>query len=110
VGFRFYKSFRVLPGVRLNLSKSGLSTTLGIRGANVNLRRGRKRMTLGLPGSGLSYVKTRQNGRPTAGLDSAATVQPQATAPPDKIAAPGLLMGILLVGAALTAIVVGVLF
>ena len=59
MGFRFYKSFRILPGVRLNLSKSGISTTLGIPGANINLRRGRRRTTFGLPGTGLSYIKTR---------------------------------------------------
>ena len=74
MGLRFYKSFRMLPGVRLNLSKSGISTSLGMPGANLNFRRGRRRMTLGLPGTGLSYVKTR-TGRPSASHDCSAIDQ-----------------------------------
>lgn len=57
MAFRFYRSWKILPGVRLNLSKSGISTTLGVRGANMNVGRPRRRYTLGLPGSGLSYVR-----------------------------------------------------
>ena len=57
MGFRFRKSFRLAPGVRLNLSKSGLSTTLGVPGANVNIRGRRVRRTVGIPGSGLSHVE-----------------------------------------------------
>lgn len=56
MGFRFRKSFRLFPGVRLNLSKSGFSTTLGVPGANVNIRGRRVRRTVGIPGSGLSHV------------------------------------------------------
>lgn len=57
MGFRFHKSFRLFPGVRLNLSKSGVSTTLGVPGANVNIRGRRVRRTVGIPGSGLSHVE-----------------------------------------------------
>jgi hypothetical protein len=55
MGLRFRKSFRVLPGVKINLSKTGTSLSLGGRGASVNLGRKRVRTTVGLPGSGLSY-------------------------------------------------------
>jgi hypothetical protein len=58
MGFRFRKSVKLLPGVRLNLSKSGISTTLGVRGASVNLSRRGRRYTVGLPGTGLSYSET----------------------------------------------------
>ncbi|MDQ3246262.1 MAG: DUF4236 domain-containing protein [Pseudomonadota bacterium] len=58
MGFRFYRSWKILPGIRLNLSKSGVSSTLGVRGANMNVGRRRRRYTLGLPGTGLSYVRT----------------------------------------------------
>lgn len=57
MGFRFYKSVRIFPGVRLNFSKSGVSTTIGRPGANVNIRGRRVRGTVGLPGSGMSYSK-----------------------------------------------------
>lgn len=55
MGFRFRKSVKLLPGVRLNLSKSGFSTTIGRPGASVNIRGRRVRGTVGLPGTGLSY-------------------------------------------------------
>ena len=53
--FRFRRSFRIAPGVRVNLSKSGLSTSIGRSGATVNVRGDRVRGTVGIPGSGLSY-------------------------------------------------------
>ena len=56
MGMRFRKIFSVLPGVRLNVSKSGVSTSLGGHGATVNVGAdGRRYVTVGVPGSGLSY-------------------------------------------------------
>ena len=63
MGFRFHKSFRLFPGVRLNLSKSGVSATLGVPGANLNIRGRRIRRTVGIPGSGLSHVEEVTLGR-----------------------------------------------
>lgn len=54
--FRFRKSIKLFPGVRINLSKSGVSTSLGVPGATVNVKPGRKsKATVGIPGSGISY-------------------------------------------------------
>ena len=56
MGLRFRKIFSVLPGVRLNVSKSGVSTSLGGHGATVNVgTTGKRTVTLGIPGTGLSY-------------------------------------------------------
>jgi DNA segregation ATPase FtsK/SpoIIIE-like protein len=55
VGFRFRQGIRIFPGLRLNLSKSGVSTSLGGRGATLNISKKGIRGTVGLPGSGLSY-------------------------------------------------------
>lgn len=56
MGFRFRKVISVLPGVKINLSKSGVSTSLGGHGATVNVgTSGKKLITLGIPGTGLSY-------------------------------------------------------
>ncbi|MBS0396467.1 MAG: DUF4236 domain-containing protein, partial [Proteobacteria bacterium] len=33
MGFRFQRRVRILPGLRLNLSKSGVSASVGGRGA-----------------------------------------------------------------------------
>jgi hypothetical protein len=53
--FRFRKTFGVLPGVKVNLSKTGVSTSLGGKGATLNVGRGKRMVTLGIPGTGLSY-------------------------------------------------------
>lgn len=55
-GVRFQKRISVLPGVKINLSKTGVSTSVGGRGASVNVgMTGRRTINLGIPGTGLSY-------------------------------------------------------
>ena len=63
MGFRFRRSLRLAPGLRLNLGRTGVSATLGRPGASVNLGRQGVRGTVGLPGTGLSYG-TRLDRRP----------------------------------------------
>lgn len=53
--FRFRKSLTILPGVHVNLSKTGVSTSVGGHGATLNMGHGKRTVTLGLPGTGLSY-------------------------------------------------------
>jgi hypothetical protein len=55
MSLRFLRRVSVLPGVRLNFSRSGVSTTIGVRGARLTLG-GRYGATanFGIPGSGLS--------------------------------------------------------
>jgi hypothetical protein len=55
MGLRFHRVFSLLPGVRLNVSKSGLSTSVGPRGADVNIGRHGITTNAGIPGTGLSY-------------------------------------------------------
>jgi hypothetical protein len=55
VGFRFQKRLSILPGVRMNLSKGSVSTSLGPRGADVNIGRDGITTNAGIPGTGLSY-------------------------------------------------------
>ena len=57
MGFRFSRRIRIAPGIRLNLSKSGVSTSIGGRGAWLTFGR-RPRATISLPGTGLSYSQT----------------------------------------------------
>jgi hypothetical protein len=58
MSLRFRKTIKLLPGVRLNLSRGGISTSIGRRGATLNIggKRG-PRATVGLPGTGLSYTE-----------------------------------------------------
>lgn len=53
MGFRFRRRIKLLPGIRLNISKSGLSTSVGEPGTTINLRGDHVRTTVGVPGSGL---------------------------------------------------------
>jgi hypothetical protein len=55
MGLRFQKRFNILPGLRLNLSKSGVSASVGPRGADVNIGRHGVSANAGIPGTGLSY-------------------------------------------------------
>jgi len=48
---------KILPGVTLNLSKSGPSLSFGVRGAKFTVGPGGKRMTAGIPGTGMFYTK-----------------------------------------------------
>jgi hypothetical protein len=55
---RFNRRIRIAPGVRLNFSKRGVSASVGARGAWYTVSRGgRRRTTVGLPGTGLYLTK-----------------------------------------------------
>lgn len=48
MGFCFRRRIKLLPGIRLNISKSGLSTSVGEPGATINLRGDHVRTTVGV--------------------------------------------------------------
>ncbi|MDR1608130.1 MAG: DUF4236 domain-containing protein [Deltaproteobacteria bacterium] len=53
---RFRKSFKLLPGIRLNFSKKGFSSvSIGRPGATLNLGRRGAYVNVGLPGTGISH-------------------------------------------------------
>jgi tetratricopeptide (TPR) repeat protein len=85
MGFRMRKSIKVAPGVRLNVSKSGVGASVGAKGVRKSVHSsGRRTTTLGsgvVPG--VYYQKTSSGGGTRS---KAATSQP-AAAPPKK---PGL--------------------
>src|SRR5687768_5971856 len=55
MGFRFRRSIRIAPGIRLNVTRSGLSATLGPRGASIGVGRRGTFLNVGIPGTGVSY-------------------------------------------------------
>jgi len=57
MGLRFQKRIKILPGLRLNVSKTGISWTMGTRGASVTARDGKLTGNVGVPGTGLSHRK-----------------------------------------------------
>ena len=64
VGFRFRKSIKVAPGVRFTVSKSGFGASFGKPGARYSVHSsGRRTKSLGIPGTGVSWVETTSGGK-----------------------------------------------
>ena len=64
MGFRFQKRIKLLPGISLNFSKSGISTSVGVKGARVTFGNGKTRTTVGLPGTGISHTSVTSTSAP----------------------------------------------
>lgn len=56
MGLRVRKTIKLFPGVKINLSKSGISTTAGVKGATITHGHGKKCVNMGIPGSGISHT------------------------------------------------------
>jgi len=56
MGWFFRKSFRILPGIRLNVGKR-TSVSIGPPGIKYNIGSGRDRLTVGVPGTGLYHTQ-----------------------------------------------------
>lgn len=69
MGFRYRKSINLGGGFRINLSKSGVGYSWGVKGYRVTkTASGRTRTTTSIPGTGISYVhKTGKNNRGNSG-------------------------------------------
>jgi hypothetical protein len=64
VGIRFRRSVRIAPGVRLNVTKTGLGITVGPRGAHYSVHSsGRRTKSVGIPGTGLYYQEVEGGSR-----------------------------------------------
>jgi hypothetical protein len=97
MSWRFRQSFTIIPGLRLNLSKSGLSASIGGAPFTLNLSSRGLMGTASIPGTGISYREhfgsgpheTPSNGSPVpSGLDPAPPHQSQtfiSTAPIEEI-------------------------
>ncbi|MEA4872398.1 MAG: DUF4236 domain-containing protein [Synergistaceae bacterium] len=69
MAIRFRKTKNIVPGVRLNVTKRGISTNIGPRGTSINV--GKKGIfgNVGIPGTGLS-VRKKLSGNGKAQADS----------------------------------------
>ena len=57
----FRKRIKILPGLHMNISKSGTSWSVGPRGAKVNFGERGTYVTTGIPGTGI-YSRTKVRG------------------------------------------------
>jgi hypothetical protein len=106
MGFRFYRRFRVAPGITLNVGKRNASVSLGARGAHVTIGTAGNRATVGLPGTGMYWTeKLGPGGTPLSPLPPSiptAPVAPMAPAAPTPATSRRLIWAIaLLIGIAL---------
>ena len=61
MGLRFRRRIKILPGLYINVSKSGLSFSAGVRGASVTFGgKGGTYLNAGIPGSGI-YTRQKIN-------------------------------------------------
>lgn len=64
MGLRFRKSIKVAPGVRVNVGKKSVGVSVGTKGARASINSsGRKTTSVGIPGTGISYVNTYGGGK-----------------------------------------------
>ena len=60
MGLSFRKSIQIIPGVKVNISKSGLSLSAGVAGLHGSINtKGQVRGTASIPGTGVRYTKTK---------------------------------------------------
>ena len=87
MGLRFRRSIRLGPGVRLNLSRRAIGISTGMPGLRYSVNTsGRRSLSMGIPGTGLSYVTVlsargpegRNRGRPRSDRQAS---QPHARSP-----------------------------
>lgn len=87
MGLRFQRRVRLLPGVHLNFSRSGVGVSIGGRGAHVGITARRQRYTsVGLPGTGISYRQYSRGPAPRCEL----------CREPGHVHIPGLMAGMIL--------------
>jgi hypothetical protein len=59
MGLNFRKSFKIAPGIRMNVGKKGIGVSFGVPGLRYTINTsGRRTTTVGIPGSGISYSTT----------------------------------------------------
>jgi hypothetical protein len=67
VGFRFQRRIKILPGLTINVSKSGVGFSAGGRGFHVGIdSKGRRYTSASLPGTGISWREYQKAKRPSA--------------------------------------------
>ncbi len=76
MSIRFRRSMKLMPGVRLNFSKSTVGLSFGVPGARYTINsKGRRTVSAGIPGTGLYATETLSSGRKS----KRAAAEPQKT-------------------------------
>jgi hypothetical protein len=66
MAWSYRRRIKIIPGVHLNLSKGGISASIGVKGANVTVGKKGTYLNAGIPGLGVySRQKLPGNNKPT---------------------------------------------
>lgn len=79
MGWRFRKSFSPFPGIRFNLSPSGISASIGAGPARLSIGPGGAAVTTRIPGTGISFrqpIDAPSAGRRSSARDGGAPLPP----------------------------------
>lgn len=69
MALRFRRRVKLLPGVHINISRSGVSTSVGVRGASMTFGKRGTYLNTGFPGTGVSWRGRVDNSPPaTSGV------------------------------------------
>jgi hypothetical protein len=99
VGLHFYRRIQLCPGLSVNVSRSGPSLSLGVRGAHVTVGGTGVTKTIGIPGTGVFYTSRQgtHTGYHSAKRDAPVTPDRQAVADRTAERTIGLLLLIVIV-------------
>ena len=84
MAMRFRRSIKIAPGIKVNFNKNSIGVSVGPKGAHVSVNsKGQKSESIGIPGTGLSYVN-----RSSAKKSQAVTAQQPLEQPakPEQVA------------------------
>ncbi|MHA2920768.1 DUF4236 domain-containing protein [Bacillus cereus] len=83
MGFKFRKSIKVAPGVKINVTHKGVGVSAGVKGASISTGPSGSRITTSLPGTGISYEQRigKKNGSKQRTSSSASATQNTMTTP-----------------------------
>jgi len=90
MAWNYRKRITIAPGVRLNVSKKGVSTTFGVRGASINMGQNGTYLNTGIPGTGI-YKRQKIGG------SNNYNIADKSQADSGKGCVIGLILGVLLV-------------
>lgn len=84
MGWRFHKSKKIAPGVRINFNKKSFSVTLGDKGIHRTISsNGKTTHSIGIPGTGLYYTSTSTNSSKNSGDIENNMIGSSNSVPPD---------------------------
>ena len=69
MGWNYRKRIKIIPGVHLNFSKGGISTSIGVRGANITLSNKGTYLNTGIPGTGIYNRQRISNPKPNGYIE-----------------------------------------